>query len=52
MNKKDETIDVISFLIFTLFYLAIVFTNFGKPVSLLALGMYASYMMSIRKKLK
>ena len=50
--KRDEILDGVSFLLFTLFYTAIVLTNLGKPVSFLAIGMWACYMVAIRKQLK
>ena len=47
--KRDEILDAVSFLLFTLFYMTIVLTNLGKPISLLAIGMWACYMVAIRK---
>jgi hypothetical protein len=50
--NKDEILDSISFLLFILFYMTIVLTNLGKPISLLAIGMWACYMIAIRKNTK
>lgn len=52
MNKRDEILDGISLLLFTIFYMTIVLTNLGKPVSFLAIGMWACYMIAIRKETK